>query len=94
MKNFIENLEEIMTDDKYGVDQKTHIFVESEEISKLESFACNLLITENGGVNYARMTELRKAGYRVYPGEKDGFGWLSGCIEKQGNKQRKILVFG
>ena len=94
MENFIKSLEEIMTDDKHQVDPETHILVESEEVNNLISMACQLLIEENGGVNYSQMTKLRNAGYRVYPGEKDGFGWLSGCIEKQGNKQRKILVFG
>ena len=73
MENFIKSLEEIMTDDKHQVDPETHILVESEEVNNLISMACELLIAENGGVNYSQMTKLRNAGYRVYPGEKDGF---------------------
>ena len=65
MENFIKSLEEIMTDDKHQVDPETHILVESEEVNNLISMACQLLIEENGGVNYSQMTKLRNAGYSL-----------------------------
>ncbi len=33
---------------------------------------------------------IRKAGYDVYAGEQDRFGWLTGCIEMK----RGVIVFG
>lgn len=35
-------------------------------------------------------TEMRKHGYNSYPTEKDSFGWLVGCVEKNGYK----VLFG
>lgn len=33
---------------------------------------------------------LKEAGFLLYAGEKDSFGWLSGCI----STQKGIIVFG
>lgn len=53
---------------------------------------CGLLITVGGSVNYKNLLTLEKAGYDVYAGDKDSFGWLTGCIQKKGDD--RILVFG
>lgn len=56
-----------------------------------EEFACEELITECGDCNWLRIRELvKKRGYCIYPGDEDSFGWLTGCIEKDG----KVLVYG
>ena len=36
------------------------------------------------------MENMKKNGYDVYPGERDGFGWLTGRIKTN----RGIVVFG
>lgn len=36
-----------------------------------------------GGCNWPNIERVRDAGFRVYPGEKDSFGWLSGCIDTE-----------
>jgi hypothetical protein len=48
------------------------------------------LITNKGECNWAAHRELEKHGYRVYAGEKDSFGWLTGCI----NTKKGVLVYG
>ena len=45
------------------------------------------LIGDN--VNH-NIRKVRNAGYNVYAGEMDMFGWLSGCIDMK----RGIIVFG
>jgi hypothetical protein len=57
-----------------------------------ESFACGELITNGGGCNWDNINLLRNNGYDVYAGEKDSFGWLTGCIQKKGDA--RILVYG
>ena len=32
-------------------------------------------------VNWTAVEYLKQRGYKVYAGEKDSFGWLTGCIE-------------
>ena len=34
--------------------------------------------------------ELKKAGWNIFPGDNDRFGWLTGCIELR----RGLIVFG
>lgn len=65
-------------------------FGDSEIKDQCEELACDLLITDDGGCNYPNIRYVRSLGYSVYAGEKDSFGWLTGCIEKDG----KVLVYG
>lgn len=57
-----------------------------------ELLANGELITSDGQCNWDMIRELRDRGYRVYAGEKDSFGWLTGCIQKHGDE--RILVYG
>jgi hypothetical protein len=43
-----------------------------------------------GDDNFKNIITVRKAGYDVYAGEQDSFGWLTGCIEMK----RGVIVFG
>ena len=43
-----------------------------------------------GDENFKNIVTIRKAGFHVYAGEQDRFGWLTGCIEMK----RGIIVFG
>lgn len=49
-------------------------------VSHIEGLACALLIGSQGSCNWTNINILRKAGYRVYAGDKDSFGWLVGVI--------------
>jgi len=56
----------------------------------ISNTACDILINDNGCINYNRVFMLRDAGYYIYPGEQDNFGWLIGVIvTKKGN-----IMFG
>ncbi|MED0738985.1 hypothetical protein [Aneurinibacillus thermoaerophilus] len=67
--------------------KENHIVKGVEEIDLL---ACRALITPDGRCNWGAIEELKENGFRVFPGETDGFGWLTGCIETQ----KGIVVFG
>lgn len=51
--------------------------------------ADDLLITK-GECNWANISALEKLGYKVYPTEKDSFGWLCAAIEKNGH----VVTYG
>ena len=62
-----------------------------EVLDQVLDLADELLITNNGQQNYSVFPILNRYGYRVFAGERDGFGWLTGCIQK-GNGP--TIVFG
>ena len=67
-------------------------FKESDLYDEIEGLCNEYLITESGGCNWDNICVLRSKGYSVYAGEKDGFGWLTGCIQKKGDN--RIVVYG
>ena len=94
-ENFITELKEMFDskDDFYCVQEdvdgiKNTIY--SQLALKLSSNACEYLITSNGNVNYDNKKILEDNGFKIYPGEKDSFGWLTGIIERNNRK----LIFG
>lgn len=48
------------------------------------------LITPRGGCCYVGHRVLEGHGFRVFAGEKDSFGWLTGCIRTS----KGIIVYG
>ena len=62
-----------------------------EVLDQVLDLADELLITDKGQPNYSVFPILNRYGYRVFAGERDGFGWLTGCIQK-GNGP--TIVFG
>lgn len=60
-------------------------------MDKIEALAQEVLITADGHPDYKSIQDMKKYGYKVYAGERDSFGWLTGCIQK-GNGP--IFVFG
>ena len=44
-----------------------------------------------GNENFKNIVTVREAGFDVYAGEQDRFGWLVGCIEL---KRGGVIVFG
>lgn len=85
-------------DKLYALNDELHVtedgtyFTNTDERNEAEDLCNEYLITESGGCNWSNIDILREHGYRVYPGEKDSFGWLIGCVQKKGDK--RILTFG
>lgn len=61
-----------------------------ELINKAVGHADELLVTDQGQCNWGNQDILKNAGFPVFPGERDRFGWLSGCIQTK----KGILIFG
>lgn len=52
--------------------------------------ANELLIGDDGHPDRATMDKVVEKGFRIFPGEVDRYGWLTGCIELT----RGIIMFG
>lgn len=62
-----------------------------DSVEEASSQANVALITGEGHAHYRAHRYLEaKYGYHVYPGEKDSFGWLIGCIRTK----KGVLTYG
>lgn len=61
-----------------------------ERVGKVIELANGELITSEGKCNWHNHTILKGNGFPVTCGEKDSFGWLSGCIHTKNG----IIVYG
>ncbi len=59
-------------------------------VSEIEGMANGELITSKGQAFFAAHKKLGEAGFRVFCGESDSFGWLFGCIRTE----RGIITYG
>lgn len=69
------------------------IYLDSSEhplLQRAEGEAIAELITARGGCDWAAIDRVKAAGYSVYPGEQDSFGWLTGCIRTP----KGVLMYG
>lgn len=94
MEEFLNHLEELFQREDVEMRDNIYFSENDELVSMIIGEANKILISCSGMVNAENIKVLRDKGYRVYPGEKDGFGWLTGCIAKSVNFKKKILVFG
>jgi hypothetical protein len=62
-------------------------FITNNEINNL---ACDALIDSNGRCIWENHEVLGEAGFQVFPGEQDRFGWVTGCIQTK----KGIIVYG
>ena len=46
----------------------------------IKSIADSVLITPDGRPHSTNIAVLRHEGFHTYPGERDGFGWLTGVL--------------
>jgi hypothetical protein len=60
------------------------------EIKTIVSLAEEVLIGQEGQCNWDAIDKLAEQGFAVYPGDKDQFGWLTGCIETT----KGVIVYG
>ena len=58
--------------------------------SLAEGLATDALIDERGHCLWENHEILKEAGFSVFPGERDRFGWLTGCIQTK----KGIIVYG
>ena len=67
-------------------------FNECDIYNEVTALCDEYLIGNGGCCNWTNINILRNNGYRVFAGEKDSFGWLIGCVQKQGDP--RIIVYG
>lgn len=92
MENLIEKLNELYETGVTVVEDDGTYFKASALSAEVEGLCCELLITANGSCNWRNIDKLRAAGFRVFPGDQDSFGWLVGCIRKNGHKA--VVCYG
>lgn len=84
LKKMIELLKEV---DASDLPDNYDGFITNNEINNL---ACDSLIDTNGRCIWENHEVLGEAGFSVFPGEQDRFGWVTGCIQTK----KGIIVYG
>lgn len=87
--SLVQKLECLFNDYKY--DGLEFFDTNEEAIADICSECNKYLIKSDGRCNWININILKLLQYSIFPGEKDSFGWLSGCITKEG---KPILVYG
>lgn len=64
---------------------------DDKELQEVVGLMDETFITSKGHPNYENINWFKERGYRVFPGEKDSFGWLTAGIQKLGGP---VLWFG
>jgi hypothetical protein len=59
-------------------------------IEEISGLASEVLVGDEGQCLWDRHELLKEAGYTVFPGERDRFGWLTGCIQTK----KGVIVYG
>lgn len=72
---------------EYPEDPGHLYFKEGGDLYRKADKLCNELLINNGQCNWTNINILRNSGFRVFPGDKDGFGWLVGCIQRNGDRK-------
>jgi len=67
-------------------------FTDSELLHEVKGLCCDHLIAAGGGCNWGNIRILNQHGYRVFAGEEDSWGWLTGCVKKRDDK--RTIVYG
>lgn len=93
MKELLTALEKLYGDQSniYQEDGCTG-FNENEMYDEVVGLCNEYLITNDGLCNWGNIRILRSNGYRVFAGEKDSFGWLTGCVQKDDDE--RIVLYG
>lgn len=90
MNELMKALDELFN--SKDVEVEDGYFKSGEIVDRAEELCCEQLITAKGGCDWENIKILRENGYRVFAGEKDSFGWLTGCVQRNGDN--RILVYG
>ena len=82
-------LEEISSDDSIEISNE-HYSYTHPLVAAAKYLADKYLIGDDGHPDREYIDIIRRAGFPIFPGEQDRFGWLTGCIELP----RGIIMFG
>ena len=64
---------------------------DNEFVGEIQSLATTLFVSNEGEPLFDTMDQLQKEhGYFIFPGERDRFGWVTGCLQTK----KGIIVFG
>ena len=73
---------------EYPEDPGYLYFKEDNDLYKKVDKLCDqLLIDSSGHCNWTNISTLRNSGFKVFPGDQDSFGWLVGCIQRNGDRK-------
>jgi hypothetical protein len=92
MEDLVQLLRMLEASDLPDNDDDEHYLQEVDHplVSEIEAEANDVLIGDSRP-NFEVMDELfHTYGYFVFPGERDSFGWLTGCLQTK----KGIIVFG
>lgn len=95
METLLKKLDELysMRDNSSTSDYDGQEYFDSSDVvDEVERLCCEKLITAGGLCNWDNIRILRSNGYDVFAGERDSFGWLTGCVQKDNDP--RILVYG
>lgn len=94
IEKLVNTLNNLTNKDFNEPDEETGVIYtkSTPAVDECEVMANELLIASNGRCNWENIRKLKSYGFKVYAGEKDSFGWLTGCIEFPNEK--KVLVYG
>ncbi len=60
-------------------------------IDEIQFIATRLFVTNTGEPEFDEMDRMQQSyGYYIFPGERDRFGWVTGCIQTK----KGFIVFG
>ena len=89
LSEFIQLLKKINSDASIKVEYNCYDNYHPDVI-EASNLANECLISEEGYPDMDNIEILNAYGFRVFPGEVDRFGWLTGCIQLS----RGTIVFG
>ena len=93
MKELLEALERLYANqDDICQEGEDTGFNESELLDEVVGLCDDHLIASGGQCNWENIRILERNGYRVYAGDQDSWGWLTGCVQKKGDK--RVIVYG
>lgn len=67
-------------------------FNKSDLYNEVVDLCDEYLITNDGQCNWNNIVTLQNNGYDVFAGEKDSFGWLTGCVQKDNDE--RVVIYG
>lgn len=90
MDELVKVLEELFASADVTIEDD--IFQTGELVDRAETLCSDYLITSDGHCNWANIELLRAKGYRIFAGDQDSFGWLTGCVQRKGDT--RTLMYG
>jgi hypothetical protein len=83
-------LKYIDSDTSIQVENKFYTYSSHPLVNAAKYMANEYLIGDDGHPDRDNIDIISSAGFPIFPGEQDRFGWVTGCIELS----RGIIIFG